>query len=96
MTGGLLAVKPYRGMGTTPRYFSKSSMVKVAQGVSGDMQDKGSIMAFILLQDISVRSVVGLQNDVQEGSVKFEPRTTSAQVEGGVHGLHSYTKRLYV
>ncbi|KAJ8591224.1 IMP dehydrogenase/GMP reductase [Rhizopogon salebrosus TDB-379] len=64
-------------------YFSKSSMVnnvKAAQGVSGDMRDKGSVKAFILClqSDIGVRSVAGLQDDVQEGSVKFESRTTSA------------------
>ncbi|EIN04299.1 IMP dehydrogenase [Punctularia strigosozonata HHB-11173 SS5] len=88
----------------TSRYFSESSAVKVAQGVSGDVQDKGSVTAFLpylytgvqhSLQDIGVRSVEELQTGVREGKVRFEMRTASAQVEGGVHGLNSYTKRLY-
>ncbi|KAG1745999.1 IMP dehydrogenase/GMP reductase [Suillus paluster] len=95
--------KPHENAATT-RYFSESSVVKVAQGVSGDVQDKGSVKAFIpylyvgvqhSLQDIGVRSVAELQDGVKEGRVRFEMRTASAQVEGGVHGLHSYTKRLY-
>ncbi|KAG1751148.1 IMP dehydrogenase/GMP reductase [Suillus lakei] len=95
--------KPHENAATT-RYFSESSAVKVAQGVSGDVQDKGSVEAFIpylyvgvqhSLQDIGVRSVAELQEGVMEGRVRFEMRTASAQVEGGVHGLHSYTKRLY-
>ncbi|PPQ90260.1 hypothetical protein CVT25_013085 [Psilocybe cyanescens] len=88
----------------TSRYFSESSAVKVAQGVSGDVQDKGSVKAFLpylyvgvqhSLQDIGVRSVFKLQEGVHEGKVRFELRTASAQVEGGVHGLNSYTKRLF-
>ncbi|KZT13279.1 IMP dehydrogenase [Laetiporus sulphureus 93-53] len=88
----------------TSRYFSESSAVKVAQGVSGDVQDKGSVRQFLpylytgvqhSLQDIGVRSVAELQEGVKAGRVRFELRTASAQVEGGVHGLHSYTKRLY-
>lgn len=88
----------------TSRYFSESSAVKVAQGVSGDVTDKGSVKAFLpylyvglqhSLQDVGVRSVGALQNAVKEGKVRFELRTTSAQVEGGVHGLNSYTKRLF-
>ena len=80
------------------RYFSESSSVKVAQGVSGDVQDKGSVKAFLpylhagvqhSLQDVGVRSVRELQDGVNQGQVRFELRTASAQVEGGVHGLNS-------
>jgi IMP dehydrogenase len=88
----------------TSRYFSESSAVKVAQGVSGDVQDKGSVKAFLpylyvgvqhSLQDLGVRSVAEFQEGVKAGKVRFELRTASAQVEGGVHGLNSYTKRLF-
>jgi IMP dehydrogenase len=88
----------------TARYFSESSAVKVAQGVSGDVQDKGSVGAFLpylhagvqhSLQDVGVRTVRALQDGVRAGEVRFELRTASAQVEGGVHGLNSYTKRLF-
>ena len=83
----------------TSRYFSESSAVKVAQGVSGDVQDRGSIKAFLSylyvglqhsLQDLGVKSVSSLQQNVKESKVRFELRTASAQVEGGVHGLNSY------
>lgn len=82
----------------TTRYFSELSTVKVAQGVSGDVQDKGSVKDFLpylhaglqhSLQDIGMRTVRELQRGVVDGRVRFELRTTSAQVEGGVHGLNS-------
>ncbi|KAJ7275509.1 IMP dehydrogenase [Mycena haematopus] len=88
----------------TSRYFSESSVVKVAQGVSGDVQDKGSVKSFLpylyvgvqhSLQELGVRSIGELRERVAAGTVRFELRTASAQVEGGVHGLNSYKKRLF-
>ncbi|KAG8851981.1 inosine-5'-monophosphate dehydrogenase [Tulasnella sp. 330] len=82
----------------TSRYFSEASAVKVAQGVSGDVTDRGSIVHFLpylhvgvqhSLQDIGVKSIKDLHDGVRAGEVRFEMRTASAQVEGGVHGLNS-------
>jgi IMP dehydrogenase len=42
------------------------------------------------LQDMGIQSVARLHAGVHDGSVRFERRSIAAQVEGGVHGLHSY------
>merc|ERR550514_159613 len=78
-------LKRYRGMGSVEamkkgsddRYFGTSSTVKVAQGVSGSVQDKGSLQKYIPyliqgikhgMQDIGAKSVEELQEQLRTGA----------------------------
>lgn len=113
-------LKRYRGMGSLEamtkgsekRYIwedTKASpcgpaAIKVAQGVSGAVQDKGTLRRYIPylmqgvrhgLQDAGIKSLAEAHEKIHSGHIRFEIRSPAAQKEGGVHGLHSYQKRLY-
>lgn len=101
-------LKKYRGMGSieamnqgqsAKRYFSDKEKIKVAQGVSGSVVDKGSLQSYLPyliqgmrqgLQDIGNRSIPDLHNALYKGDLRFELRTHAAQAEGDVHHLYSY------
>ncbi|KAI1104635.1 IMP dehydrogenase [Jackrogersella minutella] len=87
----------------TARYFSEGDSVLVAQGVSGAVAHRGSINRFVpylaaglkhSLQDCGMRSLKELHEKAASGILRFEIRTASAQLEGGVN-MESYEKKLY-
>merc|ERR1719416_166081 len=107
-----MRLKRYRGMGSIDamkkgsddRYFGTASVVKVAQGVSGTVQDKGSVHRYIPylaqgirrgMQDMGSASVEDLRSKLYSGQLRFELRSAAAQREGGVHGLHSFERKLF-
>lgn len=44
---------------------------------------------------MGTRSVSEMQEWAYSGRLRFELRTASAQLEGGVHNLESFEKRLF-
>ncbi|KAF2970960.1 hypothetical protein GQX73_g2568 [Xylaria multiplex] len=87
----------------TARYFSEGDSVLVAQGVSGAVAHRGSINSFIpylaagvkhSMQDCGQKSLAELHEHAIDGSLRFEIRTASAQLEGNVN-MESYEKKLY-
>jgi len=104
---GGVRVKKYRGMasheamekGGGKRYLSSEDRIKVAQGVTGTVVDKGSVINLVSylmqsllhsLQELGYRSIQELRNGIYDGTLRFEKRSQSAQVEGSVHNLYSF------
>nr|AAB35628.1 inosine monophosphate dehydrogenase [Drosophila sp. (in: flies)] len=111
-------LKKYRGMGSLEAmergdakgaamsryYHNEMDKMKVAQGVSGSIVDKGSVLRYLpylecglqhSCQDIGANSINKLRDMIYNGQLRFMKRTHSAQLEGNVHGLFSYEKRLF-
>ena len=106
-----IRLKRYRGMasieamaaGGDKRYMTRADdrKVKVAQGVSGSVLDKGPLDLYVpylvqglrqSLQDMGVKGVSVLHEALISETLRFERRTHAAQIEGGVHGLYSYSE----
>jgi len=106
-------LKKYRGMasleamekGGAKRYFADDTKIKVAQGVSGSVVDKGSMFDYVpylvqglkhSFQDMGIRDITTLQERIYDGELRFELRSLSAQIEGGVHDMYSYKEPKYM
>ena len=104
---GGVRVKKYRGMasheamekGGGKRYLAVEDQIKVAQGVTGTVVDKGSVVHLVQylmqsllhsLQELGYRNIQELHKGLYEGTLRFEMRSPSAQVEGSVHSLYSF------
>eukprot|EP00180_Rhodochaete_pulchella_P004410 Plantae.Rhodophyta-Rhodochaete_pulchella.ctg8327.p2 GENE.Plantae.Rhodophyta-Rhodochaete_pulchella.ctg8327~~Plantae.Rhodophyta-Rhodochaete_pulchella.ctg8327.p2 ORF type:complete len:521 (+),score=91.83 Plantae.Rhodophyta-Rhodochaete_pulchella.ctg8327:36-1598(+) len=102
-------LKKYRGMGSIEamrkgsavRYFAEDERIRVAQGVSGAVADKGSIKRYLPylikgvkhgLQDIGVKSIAEAHEFLWTGKMRFQLRSPAAQIEGNVHSLYTYEK----
>lgn len=109
-----IRLKRYRGMGSIEAMQKGSEKryvwdvakthIKVAQGVSGTVQDKGTLIRYIPylvqgvrhgMQDAGLLNIEEARERLYSDRLRFEVRSPAAQKEGGVHGLHSYTKSQY-
>lgn len=101
-------VKRYRGMasleamaaGGGKRYLTEpDDGIKVPQGVSGTVVDKGSLHDYVpylmqglahAFQDMGYRDIPSLHEALYDGRLRFERRTPAASREGTVHSLYSF------
>lgn len=88
--------------GSEARYLSDTQNLKIAQGVSGTVKDKGSVFNQIPFlsqavkqgfQDLGVKSVKEAWGGLYSGDVRIEVRSGAALAEGNVHDLVSYEKK---
>jgi len=106
-------LKRYRGMasqealeaGGAKRYFGEDTKIKVVQGVSGAVLDKGSLFEYVpyllqglklSFQDMGTKDIATLHERLYQGMIRFEIRSASAQLEGGVHDMYSYKEPKYL
>ncbi|MCP4138646.1 MAG: IMP dehydrogenase [bacterium] len=91
--------------GGSKRYFAEDAKIMVAQGVSGAVVDKGSLFDYIpyliqglkhSLQDMGTVNMDLLHSTNASGNLRFEIRSPSAQMEGGVHDMYSYKEPKYM
>ena len=83
---------------------SDSRAMSVASGVNGAVPDKGPLHNYFPylcqsvkhgLQDMGTRSLSVMWEQLYAGKLRFEVRSPSAQIEGGIHDLHNFQERLY-
>jgi len=104
-------LKKYRGMasieamkeGGGKRYFAENENLKVAQGVSGAVIDRGSLVDFIsylaqglkhAFQDVGCRNLEDLHTNMVSGKLRMQVRSVSSIKEGGVHDLYQFDKNI--
>ncbi|OED34726.1 IMP dehydrogenase [PVC group bacterium (ex Bugula neritina AB1)] len=100
-------LKAYRGMasaeamkdGGDKRYLNETAKIKVTQGVSGAVADRGSLYKLIpyyaqglkqALQDIGLKNLKSLHQALYNEHLRMERRTLSSQKEGHVHDIYDY------
>lgn len=91
--------------GGAKRYFAEDSKIMVAQGVSGAVVDKGPLFEYVpylvqglkhAFQDMGVKTIATLHDKLYKEELRFELRSLSAQIEGGVHTVYSYKEPKYL
>lgn len=90
--GSLDAMESKDGLGSLQRYHqTESDTIRIAQGVSGSIVDKGSVFRYLPYlitgiklgcQDIGTRSLEKLREHVYSGEIRFTKRTQAAVLEG--------------
>ncbi|KAI3997039.1 hypothetical protein MKX01_021315 [Papaver californicum] len=90
--------------GSDSQYLGDKSKLKIAQGVVGDVADKGSLLKLIPytmqavkqgFQDLGSSSITSAHDLLRSSVLRLEVYTGAAQLEGGVHDLVFYEKKSF-